>query len=180
MDRIHQGQIDAEAILHWGYDECLYFMEQDEEVLLQRIDFFPPLAQLARDPQCPKGCIALAIIDSTLRAETLRGDCAIATQANDRALELLDGCQCPGIAEFLKVCHWRVALLGAERAVDRESALQMGRGALLGVSCKGDVRIEEEEGAWKVEMVGTFFSVYPLQRRWLKIDKTTGRFSFGR
>lgn len=49
-------------VREWGYDEALFFMEQDEDLLLYGLYYVPVLLELAQDPACPKQHYALSIL----------------------------------------------------------------------------------------------------------------------
>jgi hypothetical protein len=48
------ADLTPEVVREWGYDEDLLLLEQDEDLLLYNIDFFPVLLELAGDDRCPK------------------------------------------------------------------------------------------------------------------------------
>ena len=58
-------------IREWGYDEDLYFMEQDEDLLLYELGYVPVLLELAQDPACPKQDYALWILGQFAREAAL-------------------------------------------------------------------------------------------------------------
>lgn len=180
MYRIHEGPIDADAILRWGYDDNLYFLEQDEEFLLQRIEHFPVLARLAQDRACPKCDIAVAIMDEVLMRRSLRGDREHAREWNETAARLLSVATRPPAVALRNACRERALLLTPRGQVSREQAMRMGSAALLGVSRLADIRIEEEVDAWRVEAVVSSESEVRVQREWLLIDKATGEFIYSR
>jgi hypothetical protein len=48
----------------WAYDEDMYFMEQDEELLLHAERYMPIMLELALDDKCPKQNACYTILES--------------------------------------------------------------------------------------------------------------------
>lgn len=63
-----------DEVREWGYDEDLYLMEQDEDLLLYRTSHAPVLLELAADPSCPKRYYALCILGQFARGLGLAGN----------------------------------------------------------------------------------------------------------
>ena len=55
-------EFTPEQIRQWGYDENLYLMEQDEDLLLHDTDYVPVLLELAADAECPKNDYSVSIL----------------------------------------------------------------------------------------------------------------------
>lgn len=176
VERIHEGPIDAEVVLRWGYDMDLLLSDQDEDLLLGFEEHFPALAQLAKDPQCPKADYALQIIDFRLMFRALYNRVGAAAQI-ERTMQLLSDSSLPNIVEFRAVQELRLRMLSGLGPTDRDRALQIGTAALNGVSRRSDITIEDRGSEWVVQL-----SVPPFHahREWLTINKTSGEFSFHR
>jgi hypothetical protein len=48
----------------WAYDEDMYFMEQDEELLLHAHRYMPTMLELALDNKCPKQNACYTVLES--------------------------------------------------------------------------------------------------------------------
>src|SRR5262245_7591297 len=48
------GELTQDVIRTWGYDEELFLLQQDEDLLLYEEEFIPVILELAGDDQCPK------------------------------------------------------------------------------------------------------------------------------
>ena len=51
-----------ETVRRWGYNENVYLIEQDEDLILGDARYVPVLLELAADPACPKRGYALDIV----------------------------------------------------------------------------------------------------------------------
>lgn len=67
------GELTPDVVRAWGYDEHLLLMEQDEDLLLYKFEFFPVLLELAGDDRCPKQEYAFCILCSHSREQVTRG-----------------------------------------------------------------------------------------------------------
>jgi hypothetical protein len=47
-------EINPDNIRIWAYDKSLYFLEQDEDLMLHKPEFVPTLMELASKDDCPK------------------------------------------------------------------------------------------------------------------------------
>jgi hypothetical protein len=52
----------CELVRQWGYDENLYFIEQDEDLILHDAKYVPVLMELAADAKCPKNDDTLSVL----------------------------------------------------------------------------------------------------------------------
>ena len=174
MGRYRDGPIDEAIIRQWGYDEELFLAEQDEDLLLGDISHFQVLAELAKDPNCPKADYALAIMDFWLMFQVLR-NCPLAAEHIRAAIELFSDTHQPLIKRFIDSNRLRLELLSGLGEVSHERALTVGVAALNGVSRKAEILVKDGGHNWIVEL-----SVPPfhLHRERLTLDKQTGQFSF--
>jgi len=63
MDKIlNNTNPTIQEIKNWAYDEDLYFIEQDEDLVLHQPKYIPILIELASDQVCPKGDYCLSIL----------------------------------------------------------------------------------------------------------------------
>ena len=51
-----------DTVRRWGYDEQLWLIEQDEDLILGDVQYIPLLLEFAADPACPKREYALRIV----------------------------------------------------------------------------------------------------------------------
>ena len=59
---LNDADPSCELVRQWGYDENLYFIEQDEDLVLHDEKYVPVLIELAADANCPKNDDALSIL----------------------------------------------------------------------------------------------------------------------
>ena len=52
-----------QQIIEWGYDEEMWFTDQDEDLILHDTEYLPSLVQLASDVDCPKQDYCASILD---------------------------------------------------------------------------------------------------------------------
>lgn len=52
----------VEEVKEWAYDDDLYFIEQDEDLVLHSAKYIAALLELASDPNCPKHDYCLSIL----------------------------------------------------------------------------------------------------------------------
>lgn len=176
-ERIHEGPIDEAAVLAWAYDEDLLFASQDEDLLLgAHHEHYPLLAELAKNPACPKAEYCLSIMDFSLMFWVLwrYPDAETAIQ---RTIGYLLGSDRLAIINFIRVNELRLALLRGGCVENRERALELGTAALNGVSRISDISVTDTPSEWIIEL-----SVPPFHRHkeWLAISKASGTYSFTR
>ncbi|WP_420471440.1 hypothetical protein [Brevundimonas sp. FT23042] len=174
---IYEGDIDAEAVRRWAYDEDLELMEQDEDLLLHRSDLVPLLLELADDTSCPKANYILSILDFYLMFIILRAQehqCEIVDQAAILASEARQ----KNIREWGELQKRRLLYRRGTGRVTKSQALLMGHELLNGASRDSDITLlDETVSTWEVEL-----SVPPFHRHKerLSINKATGTFRFWR
>lgn len=175
---LYDGPLTEEALLKWGYDEDMLLLEQDEDLVIGSAhEFYPVLAKLALDPACPKADYCLTSIDFSLMFWVLRKHPGAAEEIR-RTISLFDGQRQNELAiEFVRVNLLRLALLAHEPISTFERATQIGSAALNGISRRCDISIEDKGAEWSVEL-----SVPPLHqhKEWLRINKLSGEYTFGR
>jgi len=57
------NEVSPENIRIWAYDDELYFLEQDEDLMLHKPEFIPTLIELAGQERCPKQEYIKAILE---------------------------------------------------------------------------------------------------------------------
>ncbi|MEX6689675.1 hypothetical protein QTN47_19375 [Danxiaibacter flavus] len=121
----------------WAYDENLYFIEQDEDLVLHSTKYITALMELASDPNCPKGDYCLSILSyysQILLAKRLVDE---VIKARQQMLEY-------NLPLIGKVQKWRtdflnlVDLISNPRPIDEIEADQIARQLIV-----GDYRILE-------------------------------------
>lgn len=76
--------LTPELVRVWGYDSDFLLLEQEEDLLLYRIEFLPVLLELVQDQECPKQTQAFNIVCQFCREFVLhrgKGDMAALQQA---------------------------------------------------------------------------------------------------
>jgi hypothetical protein len=68
----------AEDIIQWGYDEDMLFIEQDEELLLNRITYLSALILLAEDSTCPKQKLCIELVKNFKLGNSLQQNTVVA------------------------------------------------------------------------------------------------------
>jgi hypothetical protein len=160
-------------VFEWGYDEDLYFTEQDEDLLFH-LGHFPMLLRLIADPDCPKRHFAFAIADGLVRKAALAGSerTLVALQHQIEAVPGPDGVF---IGELLRFTTRLRSYLAAPQEVSLEIALQMGADLLLGLTRQGQVT-QANGDTVRVWVIALRTSVYER----VSIDKNTGAFNYAR
>jgi len=158
-------------VRQWGYDEALYFMEQDEELLLYGLYYVPVLLELAQDPACPKQQFALSILGQSIR------EAALHHRSNDlhKLEQLLNTTvltRDPAIQDWE---HYARRLLAYQRhpfVVHESMAWSMAHDLLLGIGRVGTVTISTtERDNWHFVLVTSI-------REHLSINKHTGMYTY--
>lgn len=164
----------ADDVRQWGYDEDLYLMEQDEDLLLYGTSYAPVLLELAEDDGCPKQYYALCILSQFTRESALSGNRSnlrhLQSIAKERS-EIRDA----GVAEWRKYVNRLVEYDNQPCEVNEEKAKQMAQDLLLGVGRVGQVeaRRGEKVGEWHFALVTSI-------TEHLHIDKGTGAYRYYR
>jgi hypothetical protein len=70
---LNEDDLTPEIIRAWGYDDDLILLEQDEDLLLYDVRYFPVLLELAGDARCPKQEYAFSILCDFSREHITRG-----------------------------------------------------------------------------------------------------------
>ena len=65
--------LTPEIVKIWAYDEDLWLLEQDEDLLLYNFEFIPVLLKLVLDDNYPKGDYAFCILCQFCREQVARG-----------------------------------------------------------------------------------------------------------
>ena len=63
--------INPENIRIWAYDSELYFLEQDEDLMLHRPEFVPALIEMAARDDCPKQQYIKSILEYFIQCSFL-------------------------------------------------------------------------------------------------------------
>lgn len=160
-------------IRKWGYDEDLYFMEQDEDLLLYGLGYVPPLLELAQDPACPKQDYALWILgqfarESALyrRSEQLQGLKKIVTslQTNE-----------PSVQDWQNYVDRLLSYQMPPFAVNKQKAWMMAQDLLIGIGRSGQIEVVvgQQPDTWH-------FSLTTSIHEQLSITKRTGMYTYQR
>ena len=170
-----------EDVCAWGYDEDLFFMEQDEDLLLYGFEYVPVLLQLAADLVCPKREYIFHILCQFCREMFLAG----------RPENLHDLEQCLGLtseADEGPVGWWAsyvrrlLSYRNRSFAVDKQMALAMGEDLLLGPGRFAMVRLTERVLSqwWELSLTTSVpIEMSPSSiREYLYISKTMGVFRY--
>ena len=161
-------------VREWGYDEDLFLMEQDEDLLLYGTEYVPVLLELARDPACPKREYAIAILGQFVREAAL----------SERIADLIAvGEVVDGLPESLDttVGEWRdyVRRLLSYRArpfpVNEPKGYEMAHDLLLCIGRQGNL-VRNAPVAPDV----LHFSLTTSYPEHLLISRRTGAFTHGR
>lgn len=160
-------------IREWGYDEDLYFMEQDEDLLLYELGYVPVLLELAQDPACPKQDYALCILGQFAReaalyhhAEPLQGLEKIVTPLKTRE---------PAVRDWQNYVNRLLAYQDPPFAVNEQKAWMMAQDLLIGIGRVGQVEMAmgQPSDTWR-------FSLITSIHEQLSITKQTGVFTYQR
>lgn len=155
----------------WGYDEDLYLMEQDEDLLLYRGSYVPVLLELAQDPACPKAFYALLILGHFSRESALRRDAATLDVLR-RQTQSLHSAQSEVQAwrDFVR----RLLSYQESATVDEAKARLMAHDLLLGIGRVGEIGFSgQHDGAWR-------FVLQTSIRETLSINAQTGAYDYRR
>ena len=171
------GDLDAQTLRRWAYDENLLLMEQDEDLILGCRDFLPILIPFADDVDCPKANYILSSLDFYLMFVVLQG---VSTQVEAvyDAISLSKNPRTQELAAWAALQQSRLSYLNGIGETNRAMALRMGGDLLNGICRKGEISISfENNTTWEVQL-----SVPPFYRHkeWLNIDKSSGKFKFNR
>ena len=160
-------------VLEWGYDEDLYLMEQDEDLLLYGLYYVPALLELAKDPACPKQHYALCIIGQFTREAALH-------QRSDElhGLEqILNSFQAsePSVEDWRNYVRRLLSYQQRPFSVDEQGAWEMAQDLLIGIGRVGQVKMDSDKqpNAWH-------FSLVTSVHEHLSITKQTGVCSYQR
>jgi hypothetical protein len=172
LDKVN---ITPEDVREWGYDENMYFMEQDEDLLLYSPYYYPVLIELCLDEKCPKSNFAYSILVESSRGIVLGKNWhyieklkqVIATKNSDWGKPLLD---------WVNYITRLLGYLQIPFVVSHSKALSMGRDLLVGFNSfnhKEDVRETNRKlkSYWEIVFPG----IYP---KYLCINKRTGEFVY--
>lgn len=160
-------------IREWGYDEDLYFMEQDEDLLLYGLGYVPALLELAQDPACPKQDYALCILgqfarESALyrRSEQLQGLAKIVTSLQTRD---------PSVQDWQNYVDRLLSYQATPFMVNEQKARMMAQDLLIGIGRVGQVEmaVGQPSDTWR-------FSLITSSHEQLSILKQTGVFTYQR
>lgn len=160
-------------IREWGYDEDLYFMEQDEDLLLYGLDYVPALLELAQDSVCPKQDYALWILGQFAResalyrhSEQLQGLEKIVTslQTNE-----------PSVQDWQNYVDRLLSYQATPFMVNEQKAWMMAQDLLIGIGRIGQIEMAmgHQSDAWR-------FSLITSIHEQLSILKQTGVYMYQR
>lgn len=158
-------------VREWGYDEALYFMEQDEDLLLYGLYYVPILLELAQDSACPKQQYALSILGQSIRQAALHH------RSNDlHTLEqLLNTTSLTGDSAIQDWAGYARRLLAYQRhpfIVDEALAWSMAHDLLLGIGRVGTITLgKTEPDEW-------YFVLVTSIPEHLSIHKHTGIYTY--
>ena len=71
MKILNEANPSTEQIIEWGYDEEMYLIEQDEDLILHDAKYILVLIKLASDKDCPKQKYCEAILEYFTQQELL-------------------------------------------------------------------------------------------------------------
>lgn len=127
----------------WGFYEDLYFMEQDEDLILRGLDYVFVLLELAQNPSCPKQHYALCIIGQFAR------EAALYRNSNDlRGLEqVVNSFQAsePSVKDWQGYVHRLLAYQQRPFAVDEQKSWVMAQDLLIGIGRVGEVNMDRNK-----------------------------------
>ena len=90
----------CDLVRRWGHDENLYFIDQDEDLILHEPQYVPVLIELAADVKCPKSGYALSILSYYSQSLVLFRDIKVAGEI-DRLIETSPHRGSPRIADWV-------------------------------------------------------------------------------
>jgi hypothetical protein len=64
---LNDAEPSLDTVRRWAFDERLWLMEQDEDMILADVKYVPLLLELAADPDCPKARYCLSIVEQHCR-----------------------------------------------------------------------------------------------------------------
>lgn len=158
-------------VREWGYDDALYFMEQDEDLLLYGLSYVPILLELAQDPACPKQHYALSILGQSIRKIALHH------RSDDlhRLEQILNTTSLnhePAVGDWEQYARRLLAYQCHPFAVDESLAWSMAHDLLLGIGRVGTItRGTTYQDAWHFVLVTSI-------REYLSIDQHTGMYTY--
>ena len=158
-----------EDVREWGYNKDLYFMEQDEELLLYGMYYVPVLLELIQDAACPKCRCALSILGQFTR------EAALYRRSDDLSgLEQLSHSSRsnePSVKEWQDYLSRLSAYQQHPFTVEMEKAWTMALDLLLGIGRVGEVKIgDAQPDAWHFSLVTSIEEA-------LFINKQTGEYT---
>ncbi|NES96682.1 MAG: hypothetical protein F6K32_15880 [Desertifilum sp. SIO1I2] len=160
-------------IREWGYDEDLYFMEQDEDLLLYGLGYVPVLLELAQDPACPKQDYALWILGQFARESALyrRSE---QLEGLQKVVVLLQTSQ-PSVQDWRNYVDRLLAYQAPPFAVNEQKAWIMAQDLLVGIGRVGQINrvTEQPSDVW-------CFSLITSIHEQLSITKRTGVYTYQR
>lgn len=162
-----------EDVREWGYDEDLFFMEQDEDLLLYGLYYVPVLLELAQDVACPKRQYALSILGQFTREAALhrKSDGLRGLEPSSHASPSDE----PSVKEWREYLRRLLAYQQRPFVVEEAKGWAMAQDLLLGIGRVGKVtRIRDTQpDAW-------LFSLVTSIREDLLINKQTGAYTYQR
>jgi len=156
-------------VREWGYDEDLYFEEQDEDLLLYSIYYVPTLLDLAEDVACPKRRYALFILGQFAREAALygRSDDLRGLKQLSHSSQLSE----PSVKQWQGYLSRLLAYQQHPFTVEKEEARTMAQDLLLGIGRVGEVMIgNTQPDAWHFSLVTSVHEA-------LSINKQTGEYT---
>lgn len=158
-------------VREWGYDEALFFMEQDEDLLLYGLYYVPVLLELAQNPACPKQHYALSILGQSIRKIALhhRSD---ELRTLEQLLSTTSLTRDPVIQDWAQYAHRLLAYQRHPFVVDESLAWSMAHDLLRGIGRVGMITLSKTEpDAWHFVLVTSV-------REHLSINKHTGMYTY--
>ncbi|WP_061942785.1 hypothetical protein [Collimonas pratensis] len=166
-----------DTLRRWAFDDNILLIDQDEDLILGRRDYFAILIPLADDPTCPKADYILSSLDFHLMFVILRGT-EFHLREVPEAIQLARAGKQRKLHEWAALQERRLAYRQGNGPVNREKALSMGQELLNGICRQAEISISSESSdTWTVQL-----SVPPSHhhREYLVINKQDGQFAFSR